>query len=267
MEVFVINSIRAKFTRGEEVKYISHLDLMKMFERALRRSGLPIAYSKGFNPHPQLVFGLPLSVGVTSEAEYLDLDFDIELEPDEFTERLNKFLPRGVVITDAKKKTEKSNIMASIAGATYEILISSSTYVEMDQIKNILRSFLERDEIIIQKQSKSKVKMVDIRPMIHSIYIKSINVKGDKLHLENDICDDPWILNYVEKFYDDLPENLFCLSMVLSAGSVANLKPEYLVKALNNVYDCDFEIIKIHRSGLLTGKAERFTDPLNEVYN
>ena len=66
--------LRVKFTRGEEVKYISHLDMLKVFERALRRANIPIAYNKGFNPRPQIVFGLPLSVGVTSESEYADLE-------------------------------------------------------------------------------------------------------------------------------------------------------------------------------------------------
>jgi radical SAM-linked protein len=66
--VFALYSIRVKFERSQEVKFISHLDMMKAFERALRRAGLPIGYSKGFNPHPLMVFGLPLSVGMTSQA-------------------------------------------------------------------------------------------------------------------------------------------------------------------------------------------------------
>src|SRR5690242_15350351 len=74
VEVMTLANIRTKFRRSDEVKFISHLDLMKVFERAIRRARLPIAYSQGFNPHPGMVFGLPLSVGVTSDAEYGDFE-------------------------------------------------------------------------------------------------------------------------------------------------------------------------------------------------
>lgn len=65
--------IRLKFTKGSEVKYISHLDLMRVFQRALRRASIPISYSSGFNPHQEISFAAPLSLGVTSNAEYVDL--------------------------------------------------------------------------------------------------------------------------------------------------------------------------------------------------
>ena len=86
-------NLRVKFIRGEEIKFISHLDLMRVFERALRRSEIPVAYSKGFNPHPQMVFGLPLSVGVTSQCEYADFKIEDNIEPNEFIQRLNDNLP------------------------------------------------------------------------------------------------------------------------------------------------------------------------------
>ena len=111
-----MSSVRVKFFRGEEVKFISHLDLMKMYERALRRSGVPIAYSQGFNPHPQMVFGLPLSVGVTSESEYADFELEGNMDPGEFMQRLNGSLPEGIRIVDAAVKKAGSNIMAVLQG-------------------------------------------------------------------------------------------------------------------------------------------------------
>ena len=69
--------IRIKFNRGEEIKFISHLDITRLWERALRRAGVPLAYSQGFSPHPQLSFAVPLAVGMTSEAELLDIFFTI----------------------------------------------------------------------------------------------------------------------------------------------------------------------------------------------
>ena len=115
--VFALSDLRIKFIRGEEVKFISHLDLMKVFERASRRANIPIAYSQGFNPHAHLIFGLPLSVGVTSQAEYADIELTEILEPESFVTRLNKELPKGLIIIEAKARQSKVNIMASIGAA------------------------------------------------------------------------------------------------------------------------------------------------------
>ena len=73
--------VRLKYERGKEVVFISHLDLMRAFSRAFRRARIPIAYTKGFNPHAIMVFGLPLQVGVTSESEYLDISLDVSPSP------------------------------------------------------------------------------------------------------------------------------------------------------------------------------------------
>ena len=143
VEVFVLINIRAKFTRGEEVKYISHLDMMKMFERALRRSGLPVYYSQGFNPHPQIVFGLPLSVGVTSEAEYVDIVFSEDVEPRQFVEDLNRQLPDGLKILEANVKTSKSNIMATITKASYEVLVTIAQNPDINEVNEKIIQFLE----------------------------------------------------------------------------------------------------------------------------
>lgn len=70
----MLSRIRIKYIKGEQVKYISHLDILRTLNRVLKRAELPVAYSQGYNPHPLVSFGLPLSVGVTSEAEYADID-------------------------------------------------------------------------------------------------------------------------------------------------------------------------------------------------
>ncbi|MDQ2087296.1 TIGR03936 family radical SAM-associated protein [Herbivorax sp. ANBcel31] len=267
-----MNSIRAKFVRGEEVKFISHLDLKKVFERALRRSGILIAYSKGFNPHPQMVFGLPLSVGVTSESEYIDLEFEEPIDVDNFMDRLNECLPKGIKVVEAKEKKEKTNIMASIAGASYEILVNSAKIRDSNDIKDMIDKFMDLEEIIIKKETKRKIKDINIRPMIYSIKaglcIDGIDEQVNKE--ENYCCKNPWILKYIKtnyedhiKFKGDLKNSLFCFSTLLSAGSSANLKPVFLVKALNNTFCSDFDVIKIHRTELFTGSADKFTNPLD----
>ena len=236
-EVFVLNSIRFKFERGEEVKYISHLDLAKVFERALRRSRIPIAYSQGFNPHPQMIFGLPLSVGVTSEAEYADFEFEEQLEVDDFMLRLNLQLPAGIRIVNAKVKETKTNIMASIAQASYEITISCSSSNEAEMVYRGIEALTLRDSIRVEKESKHGIKEIDIKPMIYKMAAKK---QG---------C-----------------ENLeVCISVLLSAGSESNLKPELIVKALGEIINKNIPIFNINRTGLFIEKDGRILEPMDTI--
>ena len=89
------------YEKTSRAKYVSHLDFVRMFGRAIRRAKLPIAYSEGFNPHPLLTFALPLSVGYTSECEILELVFAEDVSPGEVMDRLNSVLPEGVRILEA----------------------------------------------------------------------------------------------------------------------------------------------------------------------
>lgn len=89
-------TIKITYTKGEEVKFISHLDLIRIFERAIRRANLPIAYSQGFNPRMKISYGQALKVGQTSGSEEAKLTFEKELSPEEVASRLNAVLPKGV---------------------------------------------------------------------------------------------------------------------------------------------------------------------------
>lgn len=245
-----MSSLRAKFYRGERVKYISHLDLMLAFERALRRANIPIAYSQGFNPHPQMVFGLPLSVGVTSEAEYADFELSEYLNPEEFTGRLNKSLPEGFRIIEAKVKKTKANIMASIAMASYAVLIAAGAESGFEVLREQVERFMLRPVIMAKKEGKNGIREIDIRPMIHKLELK--NAEGCS-SLELQAADG---LNG--------KNGIFCLSTLLSAGSVENLKPELLVSAFGEAAGIGVKPVKIHRTGLFIGKEGRISDPLDE---
>jgi radical SAM-linked protein len=238
----VLNSLRVKFIRGEEVKYISHLDLMRVFERALRRSGIPVSYSQGFNPHPGMVFGLPLSVGVTSEAEYADFELDKAVAPDEFIKRLNDQLPKGLRLVDAKEKKIKTNIMASVARASYDVLISCAGDTSLDELRTKIEHLMRQPAIIVEKQTKRGKKDIDIRPMIHKIDVSKANV--------------PTGGRFVN-------ENLYRISMLLSAGSMSNLKPELMLTALSDMAEKHIKIKKIHRTGLLVEKEGKIIDPID----
>lgn len=93
--------IKIKYRKGEEVKFISHRDLMRAFQRAIMRARLPITYSQGFNPHMKISWGDALKVGAASDAEYAVLEFDGWQKPQEVLDRLNQTLPKGLEILEA----------------------------------------------------------------------------------------------------------------------------------------------------------------------
>jgi radical SAM-linked protein len=93
--------IRIKYTKSEEVKFISHRDLMRVFQRAIRRSEIPISYSRGFNPHMKISWGQALKVGKASSSEYAELQLEGFIKPQELMQRLNKQLPQGIEILEA----------------------------------------------------------------------------------------------------------------------------------------------------------------------
>lgn len=219
-EVYVLNRLRARFSRGESVKYISHLDTLRTFERTLRRAELPIAHSQGFNPRPQMSFGLPLSVGVTSVSEFVDLDMDERISPEEFKDKMNDNIPEGFRIIEAGYIDSKESLMSSIGAASYEVWLGLKGQASKEDLQNKIRDFLKKDSIEIEKESKGKVKIVDIRPDIFELEISNCNVEK------------------------------ICFLMTLSAGSVSNLKPELVIKAFNVENRSEFNIEKIHRTAL-----------------
>ena len=93
--------LRLKFSRGEELKFLSHLDLMRLWERAIRRAGLPLAYSEGFTPHPQIALAAPLLVGATSQAELMDVFLSRWIPPQSFVNQIENQLPRGIALLEA----------------------------------------------------------------------------------------------------------------------------------------------------------------------
>ena len=149
-----------RYKRDERVKYVSHLDFVRVFGRAIRRAHIPVAYSEGFNPHPLLGFALPLSVGYTSECEIIEIVLSEEMDPAEIMEKLNGVLPSGIEIVSAHEG--KSN-MKKLDIATYNV------YPE--KTPSGVCAFMEMKEIFIEKKTKSGVKEVDIRPDIKDMKV------------------------------------------------------------------------------------------------
>lgn len=228
-------NIRLKFTKGNEVKYISHLDLMRVFQRAIRRTGIPVSYSAGFNPHQEISFGAPLSLGVTSNAEYVDIKLAESMEPEELKQRLNASLPEGIRILDGIQLGDSpKSAMSVVTHARYMIRFNLDN-IQPEAMQKSIEAFIVQSSIKVMKEQPKKgfeLKEIDIRPMI--ITMRLHESKGTVHSIE-------------------------CL---LLSGSRGNLKPELLMTAFREYTGYNIEGIRINREEVYAEKNGRLVELL-----
>lgn len=150
-----MNNIRVFFSKTGRAVYISHLDLYRLFQRAVKRSKLPIWETQGFNPHVYITFALPLALGTEGICESLDTRLTEELTFNEVKERFNAVLPEGIRVLDVAEPVMKNT---DIAKSEYEILSTCSD--------SQLSEFFAQDKIVIEKKTKRGVAEVDLKPLI-----------------------------------------------------------------------------------------------------
>jgi len=168
---------RMRYSKVEYGRYISHLDLIRVFERTCRRANIPALYSEGFNPHPKFSYAPPLTLGFSSESEYMDIEVEENFNGN-LKELFNKHLPEGIHINDVKEIIlPVESLDNTIQFAEYEVELPDRS-VNHSEFEKELESFLKREEIIVQRKTKGKIRTVNIRP-----YIKSIQFKETKLHI------------------------------------------------------------------------------------
>ena len=188
-------TVRIKFCKTGNLQFVSHLDLQRTFHRVLVRANIPMWYTKGFNPHAKLVFGLPLSVGTESMCEMADLRIERKIELEDIKKQLNEQLTDEMYILDAYYPTTK---FADIAYAEYTITVKSH---KIDESTALLATSHFALPIMMNKKSKSGEKEVDIT-------------------------------SYIKKIQFESCEGQLTAKAILSAGSQENLNPEYVVSAL-----------------------------------
>ena len=170
------------FTKEAPVRFVSHLDVQRLFQRAFRRAKLPMAYSQGFNTHPLISFATALSVGMTSRGEYLDVILTEDMTPEDFIALVSPHLPEGVRIVEAfDLGVSNKSLTSAMRAASYEARVKLSRPVSKDEIDNAIKELLS-NEIVIQKKTKGGIKPTDIRPMVFEL--KCICAEGNEARLE-----------------------------------------------------------------------------------
>lgn len=183
-------SVRLKFSRLGPVRYLGHLDMLRYFQKAVMRSGLPVRYSEGFNPHQIISFAYPLGVSMETTGDYLDLDL---VEADDFTfadtkekevyetnivNSLNAVMKEGISIIKATMLSQgQMNAMASVYAADYDVYYQNELKLESE----IITAFLAQKEIYVLKEGKKGFKEVDIREGILNLEVKDEHILFMKL--------------------------------------------------------------------------------------
>lgn len=214
--------VRAVFEKKGRAKYISHLDLNRCIQRTIKRSGLPIWYTEGFNPHIYIMFALPLSLGYESSAEIMDFNLTENISYEEIKERLNSVMPEGIRVL---KAFESVNKHTSIKYAEYRICFKSDF---PDRLINSFNEFISRDSLNTVKRTKKGVeKVVDLKPLI----------KVRKIELLNGILE---------------------IEALFPAGTENNINPSLLIDMFLSEDLGDTTVSEVERTGVLMENEKEF---------
>ncbi len=231
---------RIKFSKTGSMRFIGHLDVMRYFQKAFRRAKIPVSYSQGFSPHQILSFTSPLGIGLTSDAEYLDMELDACPEPEKMVEWMNTQMNDEIRVKDFLLLPDNAKpSMAMLSGCDYVVTLKpdvESVFRDSEWTKTKLEEFLSQNIISIIKKTKRSEKEVDIRPNIY--YASHVKAEFEEM---------------TKQKYDalciDLKEFAPVLFCQLTAGSVLNIKPELVMQAFCGYAGVEYKPLdyQVHR--------------------
>jgi len=176
--------VRVVFTRGEKVKYITHLDVMRFWERALRRAGVPVSYSEGFSPHAQISLAAPLPVGTTSDAELMDVFLSEPMAPRELIRAVTPQLPPAITIRSAEEVgVALPALQAEVRFAEYDVDVPAQADAE-----DLVERFLSAEQVPWEHRREDEVRSYDIRAQVEEIELERPDAATVRLRmrLKND---------------------------------------------------------------------------------
>jgi len=222
----LITKIRMRYTKTGRLRFLSHLDLMTLVQRAAVRAHIPLAFSQGFNPHPKIAFGPALPVGMESETEYLDMETDAGIDLLTTTKALNNTLPQGMRILEMRVVPKKAaSLSGSIARYIYTIEVPA---VYAQELEERVQKFLSRTAVIVEKDGKQK----DIRPCIEAIAVT-------------------------------LSEGTALLTVTLQDREPIKPRIQDVLEQLWGITKEQFLLFRVKRSGLFWNENGRWRDPLD----
>lgn len=214
--------IRIKFRKWGAMKFIGHLDMMRYFQKAVRRANIDICYSEGYSPHQIMSFAAPLGVGITSDGEYFDIEVNSSLSSKESIEAFNQTMVDGVEVTSYVKLPDKAKTaMSIVAAADYRLSFKDgyeSPYSVQEWKDIVDREFTSKDCFTIIKKTKKSEREVDLKPLVYQLSVEEVDTKP-------------------------------AFFIQVSTGSVDNIKPELVLASIYERcgFTYDANAIQIHR--------------------
>ncbi len=222
--------LRIKFCKHGVIRFIGHLDVMRYFQKALRRAGIDVAYSTGYSPHQIMSFAAPLGVGLESNGEYLDIEVYSLTSCEDVKTRLNEASVPGIRILEVCVLPDNAgNAMASVAAAEYTVRFAEGK-APKTEIAAVLSDFLAKEEILITKEGKKGARQVNIRPGIYECCWQSPEKTG-----KADCPDKTGEADCPDKTGKADVSNhntCGCLKLLVDASSAGNIKPVQVISAL-----------------------------------
>lgn len=168
-----MKKLRLAFKKGEQLRFLSHLDYAQAVERTIRRAGIAMAYSEGFNPHMKISFSSALALGITATCEYADLDILEDIPVDAVIARLNRVAPTGLEVIDGCEMPNKVRKMMAICNyAVYEV---TGPVEDKADWKSLLVPFNEATEISYEKVTPKKTRLIDVKHFIKEPITAAVN--------------------------------------------------------------------------------------------
>ncbi len=210
--------LRVRFSRGEEIKFISHLDIMRLWERTFRRAEITLAYSEGFSPHPRISLAAPLAVGVTSQAELMDVFLVKMVSPHWFAGVVTQQLPAGIEVLGVYQiALAVPSLQSQVRYAEYQVELATEKSPE--NIKSAISALLSMEHLPWYHERDTGRRSYDLRTLI----------------------DDLWLVEGAQPYC--------CIGMRLRCDSGGSGRPEQVAAALGFTgYPCS-----IHRTNLILG--------------
>ncbi len=276
--------VRVKFQKYGAMKFIGHLDVMRYFQKAFRRAGLDSEYTKGYNPHQIMSFAAPLGVGLTSDAEYVDIGLNSSDEPEVMIKRINEVMSEGFYVTgfhilSEPEVNEKAvTAMSLVSSADYLVSLKDGYSlwdmgddvdgtVTRDRFREAFESFYSKQDITILKKTKKSETEVNIRPMIsmacfdEAEYNKNLIeyamlLTGPDNKEGSNRNEGSCLIEAASRA--EVYENNTKVYLRLDTGSASNLKPELVMEAfcIENGIQYNPYAWQVHRLEIYTRDEE-----------
>lgn len=266
-------TLRIRFAKYGALRFIGHLDVMRYFQKVIRRADLPVRYSQGFTPHQIMTFAHPLSLGVSSDAEYMEVDFTEDIDPDEVLNRMRAQTSEGFslisccVLPEVPEGTRSQSLMSLVTAAEYMISWKDGydTPPGEDILRGAIRDLYSQESIIVEKSTKKSTADTDIKPFIYRIY-----TSGDAFLEPSDpnfMGDRTVTRKYADGIdnlaHADVFENGRRFFACVASGSAFNIKPGLVTQALCETMGIEYNkhAFALHR--METYKGEKDLVPLD----